>query len=88
MEVVGQSQQADPKSWQGRPVKGSHSVVMSQDWHPSSNRAAESGFTGKSERGGNKRKCKKEEESREESNEGGWGRRRGKEEPVFQARGN
>lgn len=35
-----------PKPW-GQPLKGSHSVVMSQDWHPSSYRVAEPGFTGK-----------------------------------------
>lgn len=47
----GQSQQADPKPWQGQPLQGSHSVVMSQHWHPSSNRVAEPGFTGESEEG-------------------------------------
>lgn len=50
----GQSQQADPTPWQGQPLQGSHSVVMSQHWHPSSNRVAEPGFTGESEGWGEK----------------------------------
>ena len=52
VEVAGQSQRADPKPWQGQPLKGSPSVVMSRDWHPSSNRVAEPGFIGKSEERG------------------------------------
>lgn len=74
MEVAGQSQQDDPRPQQRQPLKGSHSVVMSQDWHPSSNRVAESGFIGKSEEEGKmKRKCEKEEASKEEGNKGGVG---------------
>lgn len=83
MEVAAQSQQTDPKPWQGQPSKGSHSVVMSQDWHPSSNRVAEPRFIGKSEEG-----VKNEEKMQERG--GMWGRRQqGQgEEPIFQVREN
>lgn len=51
MEMGSRSQQADPKPWQSQPLKGSHSVVMSQCWHLSSQRTASAGFTGKPEEG-------------------------------------
>lgn len=83
VEVEAQSQQTDPKPWQGQPSKGSHSVGMSQDWHPSSTRVAEAGFIGKSEEG-----VRNEEKVQERG--GKWGRRQqgGVEEPVFQVREN
>lgn len=41
MKVGSQSQQADPKPWQSQPLKGNHSIVMSQCWCLSSQRGGE-----------------------------------------------
>lgn len=38
MEVGSRSQQADPRPWQSQPLKGNHSIVMSQCWYLSSQR--------------------------------------------------